>query len=154
MAQLYNIPYENHFFHLTFSNFDYIGSIPEAKFFGEFRDSIKQGSQTQTGLRAAWGVFKSLRAAWGPKKVMRAAKDLKKVLVQSIVLTIKPFCQIKMIKKLFKMMILLEIEHKCQRKLQEIIVSCFEKLLEGHIEPSRGPHAARGPRVWGAWYKR
>jgi hypothetical protein len=33
-------------------------------------------------------------------------------------------------------------------KNQKIIVSCvFQKLLEGRIEPSRGPHAARGPRV-------
>jgi hypothetical protein len=32
-------------------------------------------------------------------------------------------------------------------------VSCFEKLMGDRIEPSRGPHAARRPRVWGAWVR-
>ncbi len=27
------------------------------------------------------------------------------------------------------------------------------KMLGGRIKPSRGLHAARGPRVWGAWFR-
>jgi hypothetical protein len=29
----------------------------------------------------------------------------------------------------------------------KILKSCFEKMLEGRIEPFRGPHEARRPRV-------
>ena len=73
MAQLYNIPYENHFFPLKFSNFDYIGNIPEAKFFGEFKDTMKHRSEKIDFINK----FKSNHMMWDFKNQLFLYSDYK-----------------------------------------------------------------------------